>query len=197
MGSLTPETAELPVFTIGYGNRSIDDFLLILESNGIECLVDVRSAPYSKYSPQFSREPLDAALSARGIRYLFAGKELGGRPDDQGCYSDGKVDYDKVRSKEFYREGLDQIRKMHQRRDCIALMCSELRPEECHRSKLIGYSLAELGIPVSHLDEDAVARSQDEVIARITDGQMSLFDDPGFTSRKRYAVEKEIDEPEW
>jgi uncharacterized protein (DUF488 family) len=186
-----------PVFTIGYGNRSIDDFLAILELNGIECLVDVRSAPYSKYSPAFTKEALEAALDAKGIRYLFAGKELGGRPDDAGCYSDGKVDYDKVRTKEFYREGLDQIRRMHQRRDCIAVMCSELRPEECHRSKLIGVSLIEIGIPVSHLDENAVSRSQDEVIARITDGQMNLFEETGFTSRKRYATEQENQEPEW
>ena len=33
-------------------------------------------------------------------------------------------------------------------------MCSEGKPEMCHRSKLIGATLDELGIPVLHIDED-------------------------------------------
>ncbi len=68
----------------------------------------------------------------------------------------------------------------------VALMCSEGKPELCHRSKLIAPSLIELGIPVVHIDEHGSLRSQDEVMAGLTDGQLSLFGDHDFTSRKRY-----------
>jgi hypothetical protein len=72
----------------------------------------------------------------------------------------------------------------------LVLMCSEGRPEECHRSKLVGVSLADLGIAVSHLDEEGLARSQDEVISRLTGGQLDLFGTPSFTSRKRYGADR-------
>jgi hypothetical protein len=66
-------------------------------------------------------------------------------------------------------------------------MCSEGKPEQCHRSKLIGETLAGLGIPVAHIDEHDQVCSQDEVIQRLTGGQLSLFGDHEFTSRKRYS----------
>jgi uncharacterized protein (DUF488 family) len=69
----------------------------------------------------------------------------------------------------------------------FVLLCSEGKPEQCHRSKLIGETLAGLGIPVAHIDEQDQLRSQEEVIQRLTGGQLSLFGDHEFTSRKRYA----------
>ena len=38
---------------------------------------DVRSQPYSRYVPQYSRDALEAALADAGIAYVFLGKELG------------------------------------------------------------------------------------------------------------------------
>ena len=66
-------------------------------------------------------------------------------------------------------------------------MCSEGKPETCHRSKLIGASLAEMGVPVLHIDENDELQSQEAIIARITGGQLGLFGEIEFTSRKRYA----------
>ena len=65
-------------------------------------------------------------------------------------------------------------------------MCSEGRPEQCHSSKLIGEALSAAGIPVCHIDEDGALFSQTEVIDRLTRGQLDLFGQPSFTSRKRY-----------
>lgn len=175
-----------PLYTVGYGNRTVPELIDLLQANSIDSLIDVRSAPYSKFKPDFSRESLESSLSAAGIRYVFAGKELGGRPDDPECYTDGKVDYDKVRTTAFYASGIDRLRRAHANGTRMALMCSELRPEECHRSKLIGVTLAEMGIPVSHLDEEGVARTQEEVITRLTGPQLDLFGGPAFTSRKNY-----------
>ena len=179
-----------PILTVGYGNRTVDELIDLLRRNGVDCLVDVRSAPYSKFKPEFSKEPLSASLSQAGIRYVFAGKELGGRPDDPSCYVDGKVDYDRVRTRPFFDNGIRRLQAMCAEGVRMALFCSELRPEECHRSKLIGVTLSEMSIPVLHLDEDGIARSQDEVIARLTGGQLDLFGGPSFTSRKSYGENK-------
>ncbi len=176
----------LPLFTIGYGSRSLDQMIAILKSNGIEFLLDVRSSPYSKFKAEFSKEVLQLRLNRAGIRYLFMGDTLGGQPKDPACYSDGKVDYDKVRVQPFFHEGIARLRKAFEQQQPIALMCSEGRPEQCHRSKLIGEALAATGIPVCHIDEDGTRLTQTQVIDRLTKGQMDLFGRASFTSRKRY-----------
>jgi uncharacterized protein (DUF488 family) len=172
--------------TIGYGARSLEELIAALQAQGLEFVLDVRTAPYSKFKPEFSREALEAALKARGIRYVFLGDTLGGQPRDPDCYTDGKVDYQKVRRQPFFQAGLERLRKAHEQGVPAALMCSEGRPEQCHRSKLIGEALAAAGIPVRHIDEDGQLLTQAQVMDRLTGGQLDLFGGPALTSRKRY-----------
>lgn len=174
------------LFTVGYGARSLEDFLALLRANQIEFLIDVRSAPYSKFKPDFSKDLLEHHLQRAGIRYVFMGDTLGGQPKEPACYTDGKVDYDKVRRQPFFQTGLSRLQKAVAQGRRVVLMCSEGRPEECHRSKLIGEALAAAGLPVCHLDEDGAPRTQQQVIDRLTQGQMDLFGPSSFSSRKRY-----------
>jgi uncharacterized protein (DUF488 family) len=150
-------------------------------------LVDVRTSPYSRFKPEFSKDALERELKRHDIRYVYLGDALGGRPADPGCYVDGKVDYEQVKARDFYEAGIQRVHAAWQRGVRFVLMCSEGKPEQCHRSKLIGESLAALGIPVAHIDENDVLCSQEEVIQRLTGGQLSLFGDHEFTSRKRYS----------
>lgn len=175
------------LFTIGYGSRSLQEFIATLQTHRIQYLIDVRTAPYSKFKPEFSKEVLEKQMMAVGIRYVFMGDTLGGQPKDPACHTDGKVDYDKVRVQPFFQAGLTRLRKAAEQPRRTVLMCSEGRPEQCHRSKLIGEALAAAGIPLCHINEDGSLSSQMEVIHRLTHGQMDLFGDPSFTSRKRYA----------
>ncbi|MCP4167702.1 MAG: DUF488 domain-containing protein [Chloroflexi bacterium] len=184
----------MPIFTIGYGARSIDEFLAVLQANNIAYLLDVRSAPYSRYKPEFSRQQLENALRAHEIRYVFMGDALGGQPDDPDCYVDGKVAYERVKQKDFYRQGIARVQKAFEQEQRVVLMCSEGKPEICHRAKLIGESLIELNIPVRHIDEKNELQSQEAVINRITGGQLSLFGQQAFTSRKRYHDEDDDDD---
>jgi uncharacterized protein (DUF488 family) len=172
--------------TIGYGGRSLDELVAALREYRIACVIDIRSSPYSKFKPEFAREPLEAALKARGLHYLFLGDTLGGQPRDPDCYTDGKVDYEKVREQEFFRSGLERLRKAHEQRVRVALMCSEGKPEQCHRSKMIGEALVAAGIPVRHIDENGRLLTQTQVMDRLTGGQFDLFGGPTLTSRKRY-----------
>jgi uncharacterized protein (DUF488 family) len=185
-----PAAHVIPIYTVGYGQRSLDELLAVLRRYEIHYVVDVRSAPYSRFKPEFSKAPLEAALVQGGLRYLFLGEALGGRPDDPTCYTDGKVDYERVKDKPFYRQGIERLQAAFRQQQRIALLCSEGRPQECHRSKLIGASLATLGIPVMHIDESGALQSQAEVIDSLTGGQLSLFGEPAFMSRKRYQEEE-------
>jgi uncharacterized protein (DUF488 family) len=175
------------VFTIGYGARAVDELIAVMQAHQIDFLVDVRTAPYSRFKPEFSKDALERELKQRGIRYVYLGDALGGRPADSDCYVDDKVDYERVKGKAFYLAGIERVRAAWQRGVRFVLMCSEGKPEQCHRSKLIGETLAGLGIPVAHIDEHDQVCSQDEVIQRLTGGQLSLFGDHEFTSRKRYS----------
>ena len=175
-----------PIFTIGYGARDIDRFIGVLKAYEIGYLIDVRSVPYSRYKPEFSRKQLEYALKAQDIRYVYMGDTLGGQPDDPDCYEAGKVVYSRVREKAFYRQGIDRVQVASAQGLRVVLMCSEGKPEMCHRAKLIGDTLAKLGIDVAHIDENDELRTQEEVEHRLTGGQLSLFGEQNFTSRKRY-----------
>ena len=181
-------TNPIPIYTIGYGARTLEELVALLQTWQIVFLIDIRSAPYSRFKPEFSKEPLARECQRRHLRYVFMGDVLGGRPVDPTCYTDGKVDYDKVKQTAAYQEGIERIRRAFEQQRRVVLMCSEGRPEACHRSKLIGESLAGLHVPVLHVDENDQLLTQDAVIARLTGGQLTLFGARTFTSRKRYAA---------
>ncbi|MEZ4523007.1 MAG: DUF488 domain-containing protein [Thermomicrobiales bacterium] len=173
------------ILTVGYGARTIDEFIDLLQEYAVEYLIDVRVQPYSSYKPEFSREPLSASLVDAGMRYVHMGEQLGGRPeDDRFWIDDRKVDYEQVRDLPNYRQGIERLVNASEQQHAVCLMCSEGRPEECHRSKLVGESLVERGIPVFHIDADGDLRPHSEIIRRLTKGQMTFdFAPPRFTSK--------------
>jgi uncharacterized protein (DUF488 family) len=180
-----------PIRTIGYGARSIEAFVAAVLAVDAEYVVDVRSAPYSKFKPEFSREPLTARLAESDLLYVFMGDALGGRPDDPACYRpDGRVDYGRCRLRATFIAGVDSLAAGWEADHRIVLMCSEGKPAECHRTKLIAEELVALGVPVVHIDEHGEARSHAAIMALITGGQGTLFGDhtAAALSRKRHGV---------
>jgi len=65
------------VFTIGHSTHPLPAFVDLLRRHGVTALADVRSAPYSRFDPQYNREALEQALDGNGIKYVFWGRELG------------------------------------------------------------------------------------------------------------------------
>jgi len=173
------------IFSIGYGSQAQSEILNQLVRAKITYVIDVRSSPFSRFQPDFSREPLANSLKDNNIQYVFMGDLLGGRPKDDDCYTDGRVDYTKTRSKDFFRKGIDRLKTAHSKGLRICIMCSEGQPSQCHRSKLIGEALVEHGIDVTHILPNGFTKSQSEVIAELTDGQSDMFGDK-FLSRKSY-----------
>lgn len=113
------------------------------------------------------------------------GDSLGGKPDDETCYVNGIVDYEKVKNTEFYQRGIERLHTAFTQQQRIALMCSEGKPEHCHRCKLIGATLTTEDLPVVHIDENNEQMTQEQIIERITGGQMNLFGEELSHSRKK------------
>lgn len=181
---------KLPLYTIGHGNRKPDEFLALLKNFGIEYLIDVRSQPYSKFNPQFNQNDLKFFLERNGIKYVFMGDSIGGRPKDTSCYDDdGKVDYEVVKTKDFFIQGIDRLKTAYNKDINVVIMCSESKPCECHRSKLIGRVLNLENIVLKHIDEKGKLKDQASVINELNKGlgEFDLFGNPiNATSRKAY-----------
>ncbi len=162
----------------------MDEFFSLLLASGITTLVDVRSSPFSKYVPDFNRHNLDAAMKERGIEYMFMGGSLGGFTDDENYLTGGKADYSKLTMRKVYIDGIETLVALARSRTAVCIMCSELKPEMCHRSKMIGETLAKIGVSAIHIDEEGNAVSQEDVIRRLTGGQINLFE-IAFTSNRK------------
>lgn len=179
-----------PLYSIGHGNRKPEDFLSLLRDFKIEYLIDVRSQPYSKFNPQFNQNDLKYFLERNGITYVFMGDTIGGRPKDISCYdNEGKVDYEVVKSKEFFLSGIDRLKTAYTKDINVVIMCSESKPCECHRSKLIGKILATDNILIRHIDEKGKLKDQTTVMNELNKGlsEYDLFGNPiNATSRKAY-----------
>jgi len=179
--------ARAPILTIGYGLREAGDFITLLQRYGVEYVGDVRSMPYSRQRPEFTRGQLKPLLRAAGIRYVFLGDTLGGRPDDPDCYdADGHVNYDRCRTAPAFRDGIGRVETAYRDGHRLALLCSEARPSDCHRSKLLAEMLVERGVPVAHVDEKGELVGHAEVAAQLHGAQLSFAPDGLGRSRRAY-----------
>lgn len=178
------------IYSIGHGNKRIEDFIAELKAFGIQFLLDVRSKPYSKWNPQFNKMALDLELKENGITYVFVGDSLGGLPEDRSCYDyNGKVVYDLIKEKDFFKSGLKRLTRANEKKINLAIMCSESKPEECHRSKLIGQELLNKEISLRHIVSKNRVKSQQTVMNELTKGKgtVDLFGNKmDFNSRKSY-----------
>lgn len=170
----------MTLYTIGHGNRPIEEFLALLREAAIERLVDVRAYPASRRHPQFSREALEKSLAAAGIGYVWEGKSLGGRrkpaPDSPhvALRSPGFRAYADYMDTGEFRAGLQRLLEQAGSGG-TAIMCAERLPWECHRN-LISDSLSVRGVRVLHLMAPGQSREHAlNPVARV-DGDRLVYD---------------------
>ncbi len=175
------------IYTIGHSSHAADLFLELLAKHGIQVLVDVRSAPYSRYAPQFDYELLPRSLQQNGIKYLFLGRELGGRPANPDYYdADGHVVYGRIIADSAFVAGIERLeRGMTEYR--IALLCGEEDPAHCHRRLLVTRVLVERGHHVLHIRGDGRIMTEEDVAAE--SGKPLVNEQP--------ALFAELDEDQW
>ena len=162
--------AQNPIWTIGHSTMPVDDFIQLLGKHSIDTIVDVRTAPYSRFAKQFNKLDVEAALLRHSIAYRYEGQRLGGRPSDPTCYRAGVVpdhaeredflqlvDYQAVKQKDWFQQALDQVIELSVTGQ-VALMCSEENPLDCHRHRLIASALDDRGIEVRHIRKDGTIK---------------------------------------
>jgi uncharacterized protein (DUF488 family) len=148
------------IHTVGHSTHTIDYFLELLQSQNITCLVDVRSVAASTYNPQFNKAPLTNYLKRNGVLYLHFSEEFGARHSDPDLLDkEGKVDFEKVRNSDNFKNGVDRLWKGIKKGHNISLMCSEAEPFDCHRFSMISVALANDGFEVKHIMKDKSLKS--------------------------------------
>jgi uncharacterized protein (DUF488 family) len=101
------------------------------------------------------------------------GDTLGGRPKDTSCYNEkGRADYSVISTKPFFREGIERLKTAYAKNIPLAMMCSESKPMECHRTHLIANTLMNEGIDVMHIDEKGELKGH----RLLADGKGRLFE---------------------
>ena len=141
------------LYTIGHSTHPVQKLVDLLSMHRVSAVADVRSSPYSSYNPQFNSEPLQLALRAADIEYVFLGRELGARPADRRCYMDGQVQFGLLAQSEFFCAGLERLRTGMESYT-ITLLCAEKDPIACHRMILVCRSLRSGGMKIQHILED-------------------------------------------
>lgn len=154
------------IFTIGHSTLSIGQFIANLQRHGVTALGDVRSTPYSRFNPQYKRQNLQKALDDVGIRYVFLGAELGARSEDESCYVDDRVQYHLLAQTELFRTGLTRVIE-GAKEFCVALMCAEKDPLDCHRTILVARELEKLGHDIEHILADGSIESHEHAVSRL------------------------------
>ena len=143
-----------------------------------QTVADVRSRPYSRFVPHFSKPRLARLLAEAGIGYLYLGAELGGKPLS-GETSASDVDYaSRVRQPEF-RAGVEQLLAAARERR-VAMLCRERDPLDCHRLHLICRYVKPLIGEIGHILPNGSLEAQDEterrLLMRVGAGQGLLFE---------------------
>jgi uncharacterized protein (DUF488 family) len=137
------------IFSIGSGNEDLISFINRLKKWDINCLVDLRSQPYSAYVPHFNRDRLSVSLKNSKIDYLYFGDKLGGRPPEG---------FEKFRTSPKFKENIDLLLSQVEGK-FVALMCSEFDISKCHR-RFIVVELIKKGIDVTVIDKEGNAGKQ-------------------------------------
>jgi uncharacterized protein (DUF488 family) len=172
-GRITMMINSLCLRTIGHSNHTIERFVSLLKASGIQCVLDIRSYPRSKWNPQFKRESLAASLLESGIEYRWLGYGMGGlRPATE----------------EEWSKATEALLRYSKRWESLALMCSEGSPVKCHRLGLSRRLITEDivgdvehimpdGETVPHiiLDSEDVTTGPSPKAVEKSNGQGSLF----------------------
>jgi len=154
----------MPVLhTIGHSTRSREELIGILHHYGIESLVDVRTVPKSRHTPQLNETGMQEAMPEAGIAYRHIAKLGGLRHAKKDSINSGwrnasfrgYADY--MQTPEF-SEGLDELISIATA-SRTAIMCAEAVPWRCHRS-MIGDALLIRGWNV--IDIFDMRKTQDE-----------------------------------
>jgi len=150
-------TTSRTLFTLGYQQRSVKEFVSFLIDADVSILVDVRETPWS-HKPGFSKRRLAKTLSAKGIRYLHA--RFAGNPKTIRANATSHAEcldlYDRyLDANPQVLDALNEVvGSLLVAGERVCLMCYERHPDDCHRGVLVERWQSKSPRAVAHLGAD-------------------------------------------
>lgn len=171
------------LYTIGYSCFKIDDFIQVLKKYNINCVIDVRSNPNSKFHTDYNKYFLESILKNNKIYYRNYSKEFGARQEDHKYFTDGYLDFSKFTKSKVFLDGLNKLITSMEQNYTFVLMCAEKDPATCHRNIMIAREFYKRGYQINNIWDNGEVETQESVERRLLDcyfpdrNQISLLDE--------------------
>ena len=157
------------VYTIGFEDFAINDFINVMKQKGITFLIDIRSKPYSDRFSYYNKDNLKATLAGYGIAHESSSREFGARQENPDFYTNGQMDFDLFGKSPVFIGGVNKVIDLINNGETVVLMCHESDPIDCHRAILCGRAFHNRGFQVIHLLAHDSAISQEVIEKRLLD----------------------------
>ena len=151
------------LYSIGYSNKNIDEFISILKNKHINCIIDVRTTPFSKQFPDYNENNLVKTLKENNITYISFKSEFGARRSENEVYEsidmyDGSlvdvVIFNKVYELDIFKSGYKRIESGLEKGYNIAFLCSEKYAYDCHRCIMVSEYFYRHGYDIVHIVDE-------------------------------------------
>ena len=160
----------MEIFTIGHSNYKVEKLIAMLRYYNINCVVDIRGTPYSKYNVQYNKETIRDTLIKEGFVYIYMAKEFAAKRENKVSYNkEGYSDFEKVIYEEEFKNGIERLKNGCKKGYRIALLGAMQDPIRCHRSILVGRELVQHGFNVKHILDDYSIAYQDDIEKSLLD----------------------------
>lgn len=154
----------MEIYTIGHSNYTMERLIDMLEYYNINCVVDIRGTPYSKYNIQFDKESIRYTLTNAGFVYIYMGKELAAKRIRKNSYNnEGYSNFEEVIKEEEFKRGVERLKNGCEKGYKIILLGAMQDPIRCHRSILVGRELVKNDFDVKHILDDYSIVTQDDI----------------------------------
>lgn len=154
----------MEIYTIGHSNYTMERLIDMLEYYNINCVVDIRGTPYSKYNIQFDKEAIRYTLTNAGFVYIYMGKELAAKRIRKNSYNnEGYSNFEEVIKEEEFKRGVERLKNGCEKGYKIILLGAMQDPIRCHRSILVGRELVKNDFDVKHILDYYSIVTQDDI----------------------------------
>lgn len=164
----------MEIYTIGHSNYTTEKLIAMLRYHNIDCVVDIRGIPYSKYNIQFNKEVIKSTLTQAGFVYIYMAKEFAANRENKISYNSiGYADFEKVINENDFINGIRRLKSGCEKGYKIVLLGAMQDPKRCHRSILVGRALRDNGFDVRHILDDYTTVSQEVIEDELLDKYFS------------------------
>ncbi|MGL4990125.1 MAG: DUF488 family protein [Sarcina sp.] len=154
----------MEVFAIGHSNYPFEKLIKMLKEHNVNCVVDIRETPYSRYNVQYNKEVFELRLKQEGFIYIYMGVGFGAKRQSKESYLN-KVyaDFELVKEEKSFIESVQRVKNGIKKGYKIALLGAMQEQIRCHRSILIGRVLYSQGIDVKYILHEGGLATQDDI----------------------------------